>query len=69
MAPDPHTPKAYAALCRRDLPKGRRHTQLYADPARRRHLATLPHECAEGETVTQPGGVERVVTWRVAPRA
>ncbi|MDB5432510.1 MAG: hypothetical protein JWP35_3626 [Caulobacter sp.] len=65
MAPDPNTPKAYAALCRRDLPKGHRHTQLYADAARRRHLTTLPHECAEGEAVILAGGVERLVTWRV----
>lgn len=66
MAPDPNIPKAYAALCRRDLPRGARHTQLYADARRRHHLTTLPHECAEGEAVTLPGGAQRRVTWRVA---
>jgi hypothetical protein len=56
-------PLAYALTCRRDLPAGARHTQLFADPARRRHLITLARECAEGEAVEDALGRPMRVTW------
>jgi hypothetical protein len=59
-------PTAYAQACRRDLPEGRRHTQLFSDPARRRHLVTLARECAEGEPAADALGRPLRVTWQGA---
>jgi hypothetical protein len=56
-------PTAYALLCRRDLPAGARHTQLFSDPARRHHLVTLARECAEGEAAADALGRPMRVTW------